>query len=60
MPVTKINFAFFVDFEYYLSSVCNCGNNSAIKYIKNLGKIVRICLGNGCLAVNQCLNWSHT
>ncbi|WP_344852422.1 phage integrase SAM-like domain-containing protein [Pedobacter jeongneungensis] len=52
MSVTKINFAFLVDFEYYLSSVCNCGNNSAIKYIKNLGKIVRICLGNGCLAVN--------
>jgi hypothetical protein len=47
IPVTKVNFAFLNDFEYYLRSVRKCGNNSAIKYIKNLGKIVRICLGNG-------------
>ena len=33
MPVTKINFAFLNDFEYYLRSVRNCANNSAIKYI---------------------------
>jgi site-specific recombinase XerD len=57
IPVTKINFAFLVDFEYYLRSVRNCGNNSAIKYIKNLGKIVRICLGNGWLAIDPYLNY---
>ena len=57
IPVTRINFAFLNDFEYYLRSVRKCGNNSAIKYIKNLGKIVRICLGNGWLAVNPYLNY---
>lgn len=57
IPVTKINFAFLNDFEYYLRSVRKCGNNSAIKYIKNLGKIVRICLGNGWLAVDPYLNY---
>ncbi|MGN8059704.1 phage integrase SAM-like domain-containing protein [Pedobacter sp. 22163] len=57
ISVAKINFAFLVDFEYYLRSVRNCGNNSAIKYIKNLGKIVRICLGNGWLAVDPYLNY---
>jgi site-specific recombinase XerD len=57
IPVTKINFAFLTDFEYYLRSVRKCGNNSAIKYIKNLGKIVRICLGNGWLTVNPYLNY---
>lgn len=57
IPVTKINFAFLVDFEYYLRSVRNCGNNSAIKYIKNLGKVIRICLGNGWLAVDPYLNY---
>jgi len=57
IPVIKITFAFLVDFEYYLRSVRNCGNNSAIKYIKNLGKIVRICLGNGWLAVDPYLNY---
>jgi site-specific recombinase XerD len=57
MPITKINFAFLNDFEYYLRSVRKCGNNSAIKYIKNLGKIIRICLGNGWLTVDPYLNY---
>jgi site-specific recombinase XerD len=57
MLVKKINFAFLNDFEYYLRSICGCGNNSAIKYIKNLGKIVRICLGNGWLTVDPYLNY---
>lgn len=57
LPVKKINFAFLNDFEYYLRSVRKCGNNSAIKYIKNLGKIVRICLGNGWLTVDPYLNY---
>ena len=57
IPVTKIDFAFLNDFEYYLRSVRKCGNNSAIKYIKNLGKIVRICLGNGWLTVNPYINY---
>jgi hypothetical protein len=57
IPVTRINFAFLNDFEYYLRSVRKCGNNSAIKYIKNLGKIVRICLGNGWLTVDPYLNY---
>ena len=57
LPITKINFAFLNDFEYYLRSVRKCGNNSAIKYIKNLGKIVRICIGNGWLTVDPYINY---
>ncbi|MDO3643153.1 site-specific integrase [Mucilaginibacter sp. L3T2-6] len=57
IPVKKISFSFLNDFEYYLRSVRKCGNNSAIKYIKNLGKIVRICLGNGWLTVDPYLNY---
>jgi site-specific recombinase XerD len=57
IPITKIDFAFLNDFEYYLRSVRKCANNSAIKYIKNLGKIVRICLGNGWLTVDPYLNY---
>lgn len=57
IPVTKINFEFLNDFEYYLRIVRKCANNSAIKYIKNLGKIVRICLGNGWLTVDPYLNY---
>jgi len=57
IPISKINFAFLSDFEYYLRTVRKCANNSAIKYIKNLGKIVRICLGNGWLTVDPYLNY---
>jgi site-specific recombinase XerD len=57
IPITKITFAFLNDFEYYLRSVRKCANNSAIKYIKNLGKIVRICLGSGWLTVDPYLNY---
>ena len=57
LPVNKINFEFLNEFEYYLRSVRNCANNSAIKYIKNLGKIVRICLGNGWLTVDPYINY---
>lgn len=57
IPVSNINFEFLNEFEYYLRSVRNCANNSAIKYIKNLGKIVRICLGNGWLTVDPYINY---
>lgn len=57
IPVAQINFKFLTDFEYYLRSVRKCGNNSAIKYIKNLGKIIRICIGNGWLTVDPYLNY---
>jgi site-specific recombinase XerD len=57
IPVDKITFKVLNDFEYYLRSIRKCGNNSAIKYVKNLGKIVRICLGNGWLTVDPYTNY---
>jgi site-specific recombinase XerD len=57
MPVSQVSFKFLTDFEYYLRSVRKCGNNSAIKYIKNLGKIIRICIGNGWLTIDPYLNY---
>ncbi|QJD96119.1 site-specific integrase [Mucilaginibacter robiniae] len=57
IELKRVNFEFLTDFEFYLRSVRKCANNSAIKYIKNLGKIVRICLGNGWLTVDPYLNY---
>jgi site-specific recombinase XerD len=57
IPVDKITFKLLNDFEYYLRSIRKCGNNSAIKYVKNLGKIVRICLGNGWLTIDPYTNY---
>lgn len=46
IDITKINHAFITDYEFYLRSVRNCANNTAVKYIKNFSKIIKICLAN--------------
>src|SRR3546814_6430328 len=55
MDIRSVNHEFISSFDFYLRSVRNCGNNSAVKYIKHFGKIVRICLANGWLSVNPFL-----
>ncbi len=57
IDVRKIDHDFVVDYEFYLRSVRKCGNNSAVKYIKNFGKIIRICLSNGWLEKNPFANY---
>jgi site-specific recombinase XerD len=47
IDIRRIDHAFVTEFEFYLRSVRKCANNSAVKYIKNFGKIIRICLANG-------------
>lgn len=57
MDVMKIDHAFVTDYEFYLRSVRKCSNNTAVKYIKNFGKIIRICLANGWLKTSPFLNY---
>ncbi len=40
------------DFETYLKTACGCQHNTALKYLTNLKKIVRIALANGWLKSN--------
>ena len=56
-PLESINHSFLSDFEFYLRSVRKCGNNSAVKYVKNLGKIIRICIANGWLSKDPFVNY---
>lgn len=46
IEINKIDHSFITDYEFYLRSVRKCNNNSAVKYIKNFGKVIRICLDN--------------
>ncbi|NEM97410.1 site-specific integrase [Pontibacter burrus] len=57
MEVREINHAFITDFEFYLRSVRKCSNNTAVKYIKNFGKIIRICQANGWISSNPFANY---
>jgi site-specific recombinase XerD len=57
IDILKINHAFITDYEFYLRSVRNCSNNTAVKYIKNFGKIVKICLANNWMDRNPFSNY---
>ncbi|KHJ36548.1 site-specific tyrosine recombinase XerC [Pedobacter glucosidilyticus] len=57
LDILKIDNEFISNYEYYLRTVRNCANNSAVKYMKNFGKIIRICLANGWITMNPMLNY---
>jgi site-specific recombinase XerD len=42
--IKKNDHAFIGDFEFYLRTEKSCAHNTAIKYVKNLCKILRICV----------------
>ena len=55
--VREINPAFIADYEFFLRTVRNCANNSAVKYIKNFQKIINICLDNEWMVKNPFSNY---
>ncbi|MDR6845341.1 site-specific integrase [Flavobacterium granuli] len=57
VDIIKIDHAFITDFEFYLRSVRNCANNTAVKYIKNFNKIIKICLANHWIERNPFANY---
>ena len=57
IAITKIDHAFISDYEFWLRSVRNCANNTAVKYIKNFNKIIKICLANDWLDKNPFANY---
>jgi len=44
IPIADVNYRFISGLEYYLKSERNCSHNTAVKYITNFKKIVRIAL----------------
>jgi site-specific recombinase XerD len=57
IEISKIDHAFITEYEFYLRSVRKCCNNTAIKYIKNFNKIIKICLANDWLDKNPFANY---
>ncbi|WP_269236067.1 phage integrase SAM-like domain-containing protein [Flavobacterium flavigenum] len=46
IEINKIDRAFITEYEFWLRSVRNCANNTAVKYIKNFSEIMKLCLAN--------------
>jgi site-specific recombinase XerD len=57
IDIIKIDHAFITDYEFWLRSVRNCANNTAVKYIKNFNKIIKICLANHWIEKNPFANY---
>lgn len=58
IEIEEIDHAFIADFEFYLRTEKACANNSAVKYIKNFGKIIRICLANKWLKYDPFISYN--
>lgn len=59
IDIKLVDHAFITEYEFYLRSERKCANNSAVKYIKNFGKIIRICIANRWLTYNPFLNYKN-
>ena len=59
IEIRKIDHSFITEYEFYLRSACKCANNTALRYINNFGKIIRICLFNGWITVNPFANYKR-
>ncbi|MCX8526317.1 site-specific integrase [Chryseobacterium formosus] len=57
IDITKIDHAFIMDYDFWLRSVRKCANNTAVKYIKNFKKIMRLCMANGWLLKDPFLGY---
>jgi len=57
IDISKIDHAFITDYEFFLRSVRNCANNTAVKYIKNFHKVIKICLDNEWITKNPFTNY---
>jgi site-specific recombinase XerD len=57
IDITKIDYAFITDYGFWLRSVRNCANNTAVKYLKNFNKIIKLCLANDWLDKNPFANY---
>lgn len=57
IDITKIDHAFITDYEFWLRNVRNCANNTAVKYLKNFNKIIKLCLANDWLDKNPFANY---
>src|SRR5690606_18178482 len=57
IDIKEIDHAFIMDYEFYLRSVRKCNNNTAVKYLKNFKKIIRLCIANGWLDRDPFVNY---
>lgn len=57
IPVKEVDYKFIAGYEYFLKTERNCAHNSAVKYITNFKKIIRIAYANDWINKDPFINW---
>ncbi len=57
IPVKGVDHQFITGFEYYLKTIRKCGHNTAIKYVVNFKKIIRIAYANNWIPKDPFVNY---
>ncbi len=57
ISVKEVDFKFIKGFEYYLKTERSCSHNTAMKYITNFKKIIRIAHANEWISKDPFLHW---
>ena len=57
IPVRDVDLKFIKGFEYFLKVTKDCNHNSALKYVNNFKKIVRIAVGNDWISKDPFYNY---
>jgi integrase len=60
IDISRITYSFITDFEFYLKSEKKCNHNSTIKYLRNLRKIINLCIKNGWLTKDPFFGFKMT
>lgn len=55
--LSEITPAFISNYDFFLRTIRGCANNSAVKYVMNLRKIINICLDNEWMSKNPFTNY---
>lgn len=56
IPITDVDHKFITDYQFWLRTERKCNHNSAIKYLKNFKKIIRIALANDYISKDPFIN----
>ena len=60
MDITRLDFEFISEYEFWLKSVRKCDHNTTLKYLSNFRKIINRCLRNGWLQRDPFMGFKMT
>lgn len=60
IDISKLNFEFISEYEFWLKSVRNCDHNTTMKYLGNFKKIINRCIRNGWLQRDPFMGFKMT